>query len=93
MKGVRIGDVGFVTDDGYFKTLFNVRASVYDPINRRGVPEGFEQIHLHEDDIEVVPNYFKPGRIVASVTTTGSVLGPDTPPAAEPLSVLRFPFS
>jgi hypothetical protein len=87
-KGVRIGDVGFVTDDGSFKTLFNLRASVHDPINMRCVPDGFEQINLQEDDIEVIPDYFESGRIIASVTATSVVLDPDTPPSAGPLSLV-----
>ncbi|KAH0588260.1 hypothetical protein H2248_006968 [Termitomyces sp. 'cryptogamus'] len=35
-KGVRIGDVGYVTEDGAFETLFNVRASPSNLVNYRG---------------------------------------------------------
>ncbi|KAF9488649.1 hypothetical protein BDN71DRAFT_1512853 [Pleurotus eryngii] len=56
-KGVRIGDVGCITPEGAFQTLFNIRAPPDHPVNRRGVPEGFEQIHFDVDDIDCVPNF------------------------------------
>jgi hypothetical protein len=87
-KGVRIGDVGYVTDDGDFEMLFNIRASVYVPINVRGVPDRFERIDLHENDIKILPDYFESGRIVANVTATSVVLDPGTPPSAGPLSLV-----
>ncbi|KAL4261894.1 hypothetical protein AB1N83_006417 [Pleurotus pulmonarius] len=66
-KGVRIGDVGYVTQDGAFRTLFNIRAPSDHPINRRGVPNGFQQVHLDADDIDRVPNLRPPN---SSVTST-----------------------
>ncbi|KAG6829419.1 hypothetical protein H0H92_004565 [Tricholoma furcatifolium] len=68
-KGVRIGDVGYVTEDGGFESLFNVRASPSDPINHRGVPEGFEQVDIPVEDIVHIPNFHQPGGVVTSDNT------------------------
>ncbi|KAG6881230.1 hypothetical protein C0993_002288, partial [Termitomyces sp. T159_Od127] len=68
-KGVRIGDVGYVTEDGAFETLFNLRASPTDPINYRGVPEGFEQIRIPSEDIVHISNFHLPEGIVTSANT------------------------
>jgi hypothetical protein len=67
-KGVRIGDVGYVTQDGGFETLFNIRASAEDPINRRGVPENFERVYTREHDIIHTPYYLEPGNAVRSMS-------------------------
>ncbi|KAG9225991.1 hypothetical protein CCMSSC00406_0009088 [Pleurotus cornucopiae] len=64
-KGVRIGDVGYVTQDGGFQTLFNIRAPKGHPINRRGVPEGFQQVPLDAQDIGHV-HFHRPNSAVVS---------------------------
>ncbi|KAF4604616.1 hypothetical protein EYR40_003390 [Pleurotus pulmonarius] len=68
-KGVRIGDVGYVTQDGGFETLFNIRASPSDPINRRGVPNGFQEVHLHAHDVVHLPNFH---HLNSAVTSTSA---------------------
>ncbi|KAF9488203.1 hypothetical protein BDN71DRAFT_1457617 [Pleurotus eryngii] len=67
-KGVRIGDVGYVTQDGGFETLFNIRASPNDPINRRGVPDGFQEVHLHVHDVVHLPNFHHSNSAVTSTS-------------------------
>ena len=76
-KGVRIGDVGVVTEDGGFETLFNIRASSQDPINRRGVPENFEQVHIGEYDIVHIPHYHKRGVVVTNTSVQSVSFGVD----------------
>lgn len=61
--GVRIGDVGYVTEEGAFETLFNVRAEANDPINQHGVPEGFVPLRINERDITVLMDYHRAGTI------------------------------
>ncbi|KAF8886954.1 hypothetical protein BD779DRAFT_1528904 [Infundibulicybe gibba] len=70
-KGVRIGDVGYVTPEGAFETLFNVRAAPDDPINGRGVPDGFEQIAVASEDLVHLPHFHQPGSAVTSASAKG----------------------
>ncbi|KAF8886953.1 hypothetical protein BD779DRAFT_542735 [Infundibulicybe gibba] len=70
-KGVRIGDVGYVTPEGAFETLFNVRAAPEDPINERGVPEGFQQIAVAPEDLVHLPHFHQPGSVVTSASAKG----------------------
>ncbi|KAF8886952.1 hypothetical protein BD779DRAFT_542711 [Infundibulicybe gibba] len=67
-KGVRIGDVGYVTPEGAFETLFNVRAAPGDPVNERDVPEGFEQIMVVPEDLVHLSHFHQPGSVVASAS-------------------------
>lgn len=69
-KGVRIGDVGYVTKDGAFESLFNIRASRDDPINDQGVPDGFEQIILGPRDITHIRRFHKRDGAVISRSGT-----------------------
>ncbi len=69
-KGVRIGDVGYVTREGGFQTLFNIRAAPDDPINWQGVPDGFQQIHLAPWAISRIPNFYPPDSFVTSTSAT-----------------------
>ncbi|KAJ7840338.1 hypothetical protein B0H13DRAFT_1649748 [Mycena leptocephala] len=56
--GTQIGDIGVVTDDGSFDPIFNILCASNDRVNRFGVPPGFEQVVLPDDDILVqVPCY------------------------------------
>ncbi|KAL0572262.1 hypothetical protein V5O48_009708 [Marasmius crinis-equi] len=43
-NGMQIGDVGILRAEGKFAFLFNVCHSAQDPINQRGVPDGFKQL-------------------------------------------------
>ncbi|KAL0951952.1 hypothetical protein HGRIS_008603 [Hohenbuehelia grisea] len=74
-KGVRIGDVGYITQDGAFETLFNIRAPPDHPINRRGVPENFEQVEISHDDIVFLKNFHGKNSAVTSLSAQQRSLG------------------
>ncbi|KAF5372143.1 hypothetical protein D9758_005111 [Tetrapyrgos nigripes] len=49
-EGVRIGDVGLISDSGDFTTLFNIFRPPGDLVNEpHGVPPGFEPLELREN--------------------------------------------
>ena len=47
-RGVTIGDVGIITDDGSFDFLFNVTLPCSDPINIGRTPPSFQMVVLNE---------------------------------------------
>ncbi|KAJ7807908.1 hypothetical protein B0H14DRAFT_2525517 [Mycena olivaceomarginata] len=64
--GTDIGDVGVVTSDGSFDVIFNVCRAADDPINRFGVPGGFEQIYLGSGDVAPRAQYHGPGSDISN---------------------------
>ncbi|KAJ7854461.1 hypothetical protein B0H13DRAFT_2578964 [Mycena leptocephala] len=64
--GTDIGDVGVVTSDGAFDPIFNICRSADDPVNRFGVPQGFEQVDLDPGDIAPQMQYHRPGSDVSN---------------------------
>ncbi|KAJ7763781.1 hypothetical protein B0H16DRAFT_455555 [Mycena metata] len=64
--GTDIGDVGMVTSDGSFDVIFNICRSADDPVNRFGVPQGFEQVDLGPGDIAPRMQYHRPGSDVSN---------------------------
>ncbi|KAJ7271113.1 hypothetical protein C8J57DRAFT_298104 [Mycena rebaudengoi] len=64
--GTEIGDVGVVTSDGSFDVVFNICRRADDPINRFGVPEGFEQVRLVPGDVAPRASYHRPGSDVSN---------------------------
>ena len=65
--GLRIGDVGVVTAQGTFDIFFNICLPAHHPLHaRRGVPEGFQQIDLADDDMESIQPADHRGRVVAT---------------------------
>ncbi|GJE91470.1 hypothetical protein PsYK624_076200 [Phanerochaete sordida] len=66
---VQLGDVGFV-EDGRFYRLFNVTRPADDPLNRFGVPEGFETLQINEElHRHVEEQYLPPGPVCTTSTT------------------------
>jgi hypothetical protein len=49
--GTDIGDMGIIISDGSCDVIFNIRRAADDPINRFGIPDGFEQIYLGPGDV------------------------------------------
>ncbi|KAJ7039346.1 hypothetical protein C8F04DRAFT_305523, partial [Mycena alexandri] len=68
--GTEIGDVGIITSDGSFDVIFNICRAADDPLNRFGVPDGFEQVKLSSGDIAPQQLYFRPGADVSSTKIT-----------------------
>ncbi|KJA20145.1 hypothetical protein HYPSUDRAFT_142675, partial [Hypholoma sublateritium FD-334 SS-4] len=67
-KGVSIGDVGFISPGGSFRFFFNIFKAVDDPIHAGLTPTEFKPIEppLEDSEITFIPDYFKPGTIIAS---------------------------
>ncbi|KAF7333003.1 Ribonuclease III [Mycena venus] len=68
--GTEIGDVGIITGDGSFDVIFNICRATDDPLNRFGVPEGFEQIRLGLGDIAPKQTFYRPGSDVSNTKIT-----------------------
>ncbi|KAJ7277527.1 hypothetical protein C8J57DRAFT_1061057 [Mycena rebaudengoi] len=64
--GTEIGDVGVVTSNGAFDVIFNICRAADDPINRFGVPEGFEQVHFIPGDVATQELCLCPGSDVSN---------------------------
>ncbi|KAJ6473107.1 hypothetical protein C8R45DRAFT_406626 [Mycena sanguinolenta] len=65
-SGTEIGDVGIITSDGSFDPIFNICRAASDPLNRFGVPDGFEQVRLDPGDIAPKVSFHRPGSDVSS---------------------------
>ncbi|KAK0466738.1 uncharacterized protein EV420DRAFT_645973 [Desarmillaria tabescens] len=67
-KGVGVGDVGILRNDGGFDYLFNVCKSADDPINQGRVPKGFEPIIC--GDIREIETMHKRGCDICSASVS-----------------------
>ncbi|KAF5375311.1 hypothetical protein D9757_009681 [Collybiopsis confluens] len=65
-EGVRIGDVGIVTEMGQFDYLFNTCLPADDPVNQGRVPHDFKQLQGVDIHDTVWSQEFGPGSVVAS---------------------------
>lgn len=74
--GVRIGDVGTITDSGAFSFLFNICLPHDDPVNPRILPENFAPIFppIEATDIEDFVE-FENGSHLASASVKRSQAG------------------
>ncbi|KAK0440620.1 hypothetical protein EV421DRAFT_1737277 [Armillaria borealis] len=81
-KGIRVGDLGYITARGAFVYLFNVYASAHDPINEGRVPPIFEPLEVSDPpsrERELHPKHYTlatPGvhRTAIGVETSTEVL-------------------
>ena len=76
---VTIGDVGIVTN-GTFEPLFNICASLDDPVNAGGVPLPFKPLVLGSADIGEWDNYHNPGADIASTNIHKTITSIHLPP-------------
>ncbi|KAK0501768.1 hypothetical protein EDD18DRAFT_1065917 [Armillaria luteobubalina] len=67
-KGVRVGDVGILRNDGGFDYLFNACKPADDPINKGRVPEGFEPII--SADVREIETMHKRGSDIRSASVS-----------------------
>ncbi|KAJ7462876.1 hypothetical protein FB451DRAFT_1003169, partial [Mycena latifolia] len=87
--GTEIGDVGVVTADGSFDVIFNICRAADDPVNRFGVPEGFEQVNLSPGDIAPRALYHRPGSDISNAKINKRRLDVDA--SVETAAVLLLP--
>ncbi|KAJ7744180.1 hypothetical protein B0H16DRAFT_995457 [Mycena metata] len=67
-RGIEIGDVGVLTSDGSFDVFFNICRGRDDPVNRDGVPPGFEPVDLRSGDVTSRESYHRPGSHISNTT-------------------------
>ena len=77
--GVRIGDVGIITDSGAFSFLFNICLPGNDPVNPRMLPEHFSPISPPIEASDILKfRVFKNGSHLSSasvkISQTGSAI-------------------
>ncbi|KIJ18038.1 hypothetical protein PAXINDRAFT_72125 [Paxillus involutus ATCC 200175] len=66
-EGLRIGDVGIVTEDGSFDLLFNICSPRDHPLHQLcGIPETFRQVHLPDHEFRDFPFADSPGRAIST---------------------------
>ena len=70
---VRIGDVGYIDDDGQFHRLFNATVDSEHPVNGGAVPRDFQPLALPTPLIIIKPNHFVPGPITSKGVRTHEV--------------------
>jgi len=67
-RGLSIGDLGLLTDDGGFDYLFNIHATADDPVNQYfGTPEDFSPLPLDPDrDIRKIDLFHSEGACITN---------------------------
>ncbi|KAJ7498020.1 hypothetical protein B0H11DRAFT_830114 [Mycena galericulata] len=87
--GIRIGDVGVVTRDGSFDTIFNITLASNDPSNRFGVPAGYVQVTLRPGDIAERAQCHPPGSDISNTAVKKTRLDMDAGTANNVFSPLE----
>ncbi|KAJ7207700.1 hypothetical protein B0H12DRAFT_1158718 [Mycena haematopus] len=82
--GVEIGDVGVVTSDGSFDVFFNI-CRPDDPVNRFGLPQGFEVVPLEPSSYASRPTHFGPGSHISNSQTRARRVDLDVDVQSNPL--------
>lgn len=73
IRGIHLGDVGYIDEDGGFRRLFNVTVGANHELNTGGVPEGFTPVEYNESLRSVRDNFLHP-RPFCSETVEGRSL-------------------
>lgn len=85
-QGVRIGDVGYPSDDGGFYYLFNICEAADHEININRTPVGFQPLALDPNDISLRSKMHKPNTDISSLQITKTQLS-----VADAMAVPHFP--
>ncbi len=73
-KGVSVGDLGILTDDGGFDFLFNVCAEADDPVNQGHVPPQFQPLRISSSHaIRKIPFHRKSSSITSAHVSTKKI--------------------
>lgn len=59
-RNVCLGDVGYVDEDGGFRSLFNITVDATDELNAYGVPEGFVPVEYNTNLKSVKEDFLNP---------------------------------
>jgi hypothetical protein len=58
-QGIRVGDVGLISDSGDFISVFNVFKPIDDPVNKiHGVPSDFKPLDFRENLLRSSPGLY-----------------------------------
>ncbi|KAG7089220.1 hypothetical protein E1B28_010921 [Marasmius oreades] len=95
--GVRIGDIGVLRADGSFGFIFNVCCHASHPVNRNGVPDGFQPLDWNDLNAHGTNDYFPRGDPIVSggaetraLDIEGSVTVPGVPVGGGAALSIRF---
>ncbi len=65
-RGIEIGDLGYLADDGSFVFLFNVCHDAEDEVNREGVPPGFVPLCIPDNGTLTDPERYTKNSAILS---------------------------
>lgn len=74
-KEIRIGDVGYIDEDGQFHRLFNATVGQCHPYNAGGVPVDFQILPVEPRSIQIKNNFMQPGALSSASVTSSTVGG------------------
>ncbi|KAI0765564.1 hypothetical protein BC629DRAFT_1541120 [Irpex lacteus] len=75
-RHIHLGDVGFVDEDGGFRSLFNITVDAHHELNSAGVPEGFVPVDVN-DNLESVRDGFLQPQPLCSETVRAHAASAD----------------
>jgi len=74
LNDIKIGDVGYIDDDGAFQRFFNVTeedANAQSPTEEVLAPDNFHPLALPHGLVDVTPNYIQPGVLCGKSVSHG----------------------
>ncbi|KAI0765560.1 hypothetical protein BC629DRAFT_1541098 [Irpex lacteus] len=74
-RHVHLGDVGFLDEDGGFRSLFNITVGADHELNAAGVPEGFQPVEVHNNLKSVRHGFLQPRAFCSETVKAHSASG------------------